>query len=78
MTYLLPGSIQYISCPVVLVIENQELRFENGILAIEYKFNKSYLIDEMYARNDEIVIKLKVNNQINTTNWCGEEQVSFF
>ena len=45
---------------------------------IEYKFNKSYLIDEMYARNDEIVIKLKVNNQINTTNWCGEEQVSFF
>ena len=78
MTYFLPGSIQYISCPVVLLIDGQEFRFDNGISAIEYQFDKSYLIDRMYAQNDEIVVLLKENEQINDINWCGEEQVSFF
>jgi len=78
MTYSLPGCIQYISCPVVLVIDGQEIKFENGTSAIENKYDKSYLIDKMYAHNNEILIKLKVNTQINDINWCGEEQVSFF
>lgn len=78
MTYTLPGSIQYFSCPVVLVIDGKEFKFDNGSAAIEQKYEKNLLIDEMFVRGSEIVIRLKVNDQINTTNWCGEEQVSFF
>ena len=78
MTYSLPESIKYISCPVILIIDNQELRSDNGTLAIEQKFDKYYLIDEMFVRGSEIAIRLKVNDHINSTNWCGEEQVSFF
>lgn len=78
MTYSLPESIKYISCPVILIIDNQELRFDNGTLALERKFDKYYLIDEMFARGSEIAVCLKVNDHINSTNWCGEEQVSFF
>lgn len=78
MTYSLPGSIQYISCPVVIVIDNQEQRFDNGTVAMERKFDKYYLIDEMFACGSEIVIRLKENDQINSTSWCGEEQMSYF
>lgn len=78
MTYSLPESIKYISCPVILIIDNQELRFDNGTLAIERKFDKYYLIGEMFASGSEIVVRLKVNDYINSTNWCGKEQVSYF
>ena len=73
----MPGSIQYITCPVILVIDGHEFRFDNGTAAIEHQFDKSYLIDEMYARNEEIVIFLKANTQRNDINWCGEEAVPF-
>ncbi len=78
MTYSLTVAIQYITCPVVLVTDTQEIRFDNGREAVERKFDKYYLIDEVFARKDEIVVHLKANDKINATNWCGEEQVSFF
>ena len=78
MTYSLFGDLEHISCPVILVAGGQQFRHQNGISAVQQKFDKMYLVDKMFARNGEIIVCLKENKQINATNWCGEEQVSFF
>ena len=78
MKYSLPMEIKSISCSVVFVMEGKELRYDNGLSAVEHYFDRWYIVDKMYARNDEIVVVLKENEQINDTNWCGEEQISFF
>ena len=78
MTYKLNSEISKISAPVTLIIDGNEIEYDNGSLASDANFEKWYLIDEVTVKNDRILIYLKENTQINTTNWCGEEQVSFF
>ena len=78
MAYSLPEIIGKMTCPVVLAIDGQETAFADGSAAVQQKFGKWYLIDKMFARNDEIVVHLKENDKINDTDWCGEERASFF
>ena len=79
MTYKLNPEIGKISAPVTLIIDGRELEYDNGSVAVDTAvFDKWYLIDEVNVKNGRILIYLKENTQINNTNWCGEEQVSFF
>ena len=78
MTYSLPIEIEKISCPVVLTIGELEWRFDNGVAAVNQKHDKRYLIESIYARNDEIIVCLKENEKMNDTSWCEEGQASFF
>ena len=79
MTYKLNRDISKISAPVTLIIDNNEIEYGNGSIAVDTAvFDKWYLIDEISVRDGRVLIHLKENTQINDTNWCGEEQVSFF
>ena len=78
MTYKIEQFVKKIKCPVLVKLEDSELRFENGEQLAEYDFNKSYIISSITAVDSMIVLSLVENNRINDTNWCGEEQVGFF
>ena len=77
MRYKLNPAIGKITSSLVLIINGSELEFENGEEAVNHDFEKNYIVDSMYARNNKVVAVLK-ESEINNTNWVGEEQVSFF
>lgn len=79
MMYKLNPEVSKISAPVTLVVDGKEMNYENGSIAANTAvFDKWYLIDEISVRDGRVLIHLKENTQLNDTNWCGEEQVSFF
>ena len=77
MTYRLNLELKMIKSPVRITAP-MELGFENGEELCNYNFDKYYLIESIFAKDSIIEIALVENIQINTTNWAGEEQVSFF
>lgn len=78
MTYKLDPSVSKITSPILLIYDGYEKVFENGKQLADADFDKYYLIDNISIKDDMIAVKLKENDRINDTNWCGEEQVSFF
>lgn len=78
MKYKLDQSISKIVAPIILVVGDEETVYESGKALADADFDKKYLIDFINVRNGNIVITLKENDMINDTNWCGEEQTSFF
>lgn len=79
MTYKLESIIEKISSPVVLLIDGEErYAYENGKKAYEASYVRYYLISDIRAEREKIYITLVEKTHINDTNWCGEEQVSFF
>ena len=77
MRYRINPAIGKITCPVVLSIESSEKEYANGQLAAEQEFDKNYIVNKLFARDNKIVVVLRENDMINNTNWIGEEQ-SFF
>ena len=71
-------SAEKIISPVSVRYDGQTKEFINGKHLAEYEFEKNYLIDSISVDNGKLIIELKENDNINTTNWVGEEQVSFF
>ena len=79
MTYKLESIIKKISSPVVLVIDGEErYSFANGKDACTQEYDKYLLISDIRSDGSTVYITLVENERINDTNWCGEEQVSFF
>lgn len=79
MTYKLQEFISKITSPVVLLIDGEErFYFENGDKAYQGEYDKNYLVSDIRAQEDKVYITLIENTKINDTNWCGEEEVSFF
>ena len=77
MKFKLNYMIERITSPVVLFTGTSEFEFESGEKAASYEFEKNYVIDSMFVRNNKIIVNLK-EAEINNINWIGEEQVSFF
>lgn len=77
MTYKLNFELKKIKSNIHITAP-MELEFENGEELCDYDFDKHYLIESISAKDSIIEIVLIENTQINTTNWVGEEQVSFF
>ena len=83
MKYRLNNSLKVITSSIVLMIPtgNNEYvmrEYNNGEELVNEDFDTYYLVDDIKAEDNHVVIKLIVNNRINNTNWVGEEQVSFF
>ena len=79
MTYKLQEFIGKISSPVFVIIDEEErFCYENGNKAYQAEYDKYYLVSEIRAQADKVYITLVENKQINDTNWCGEQEVSFF
>lgn len=78
MTYKIDQFVAKITSHLLLSYDGYEKIFENGKQLADADFDKYYLIDSISIKDDMIAIKLKENDRINNTNWCGEEQVSFF
>lgn len=78
MTYKLDPSVAKITSRILLISNGTEKVYENGEQLADADFDKYYLIESISIKDDMIAVKLKENDRINDTNWCGEEQVSFF
>lgn len=78
LNYKLNPELAKIEAPVVLVIDGEELAYENGAALLHLNFKHNYLVEKISARDNMVVVCLKENNEINSMNWVGEEAVSFF
>ena len=78
MTYKLNPIIETITSKTIVVIDDKEFVFNNGKEAVKQEYDHNYLIDSISAKDDTVIVVLKENKLINSTNWMGEEQVSFF
>lgn len=78
MNYKLNPELAKIDAPVILVIDGEEQSYENGTALLHLNFKQNYLVEKISARDNAVIVFLKVNDAINDINWVGEEAVSFF
>ena len=82
MTYKLNPEVRKITSPVILAFcdQHNEQIFQNGRSLADAEFSRPYLIEAMSARGGHVVLILRENDQINTTDGTGEKQqeASFF
>ena len=78
MTYKLNPIIETITSKTIVVIDDKEYVFNNGKEAVKQEYDRNYFVDSISAKDDTVIVVLKENKLINSTNWMGEEQVSFF
>lgn len=74
MTYKLESFIEKIESPIVCVFGNNEVEYDDGSVLSAQTFDRFYLVDSIFFRDDKIVLVMKENDKINTK--CGED--SFF
>lgn len=77
MTYRVEQFVRKITSPVVAKIGDNSIVFHNGEGLASSSFCEPLMIDSIYAENDRIIIELMKNDQVNDTNWVGEEQTFF-
>lgn len=78
MTYKLNSELKKIKSPIVLLLCDQELRFNNGTELAEKEFNKPYIIDTITAKDSVVFITVLEKDNMPTTDWSDEKEVSFF
>ena len=78
MTYKVEQFVRKISSPIIVKIGIEELHFNDGSELAEYKFDRSFVITDLSAKESTVAITLAENENINDTNWVGEEQAGFF
>lgn len=77
MTFKLNPQLRLIKAPVVLVVDAKEQEYPDGESLTALEFDKRYAIDSISARDDTVVMTLKINERVNDITWIGEEAVSF-
>ncbi len=78
MTYKLNSELKKIKSPIVLLLCDQELRFNNGTELAEKEFNKPYIIDTITAKDNVVFITVLEKDNMPTTDGIDEKEVSFF
>ncbi len=78
MTYKLNNEVKKIKTPVVLLLCDQELRFNNGAELAEKEFEQPYIIDTITAKDSLVYITVLEKDNMPTTDWSDEKEVSFF
>lgn len=78
MTFKLEGFVKKLGSPVVLLIDGIEQEYENGLSAYEQSFDKYYIVNSVFTKNDKLYVELVEKDDVNMTNCCGEEQQTFF
>ena len=77
MTFKLNPQLRLIKAPVILVVDGDEYRYPDGEAVAALDFDKRYVIDHISARDNAVVVVLKINDRVNDMTWVGEEAVSF-
>ena len=78
MTYRIEQWVRKITSPVMVKIGDENIKMADGKQLAERSFDRSYLISEVRALDDMILIVLVENDKTNDITWVGEEQASFF
>ena len=78
MTYKLGKNVEKIIAPVIVVSGNDKQEYTNGFALSEAQFSRPYVIQSINAIDNKVILSLIENEQINDTNWVGEEQAGFF
>lgn len=78
MTYKLNSEVKKIKSPIVLLLCDQELRFNNGTELAEKEFNKPYIIDAITAKGSVVFITVLEKDNMPMTDGIDEKEVSFF
>lgn len=78
MTYKIDPEVAKITCPIITMIDEKETRYESEKSLTEQMFNKPYLIKEITASNNTIVLVLIENCIVNSTEWSKDQEISFF
>jgi len=78
MTYRIEQWVRKITSPVMVRIGDENIKMADGKQLAERSFDRSYLISEVSALDDMILIVLVENDKTNDITWVGEEQASFF
>ena len=78
LTYRTEQFVRKISSPVIVKTGTEEIRFSNGSELAEYRFDRRYIVADISANGQDILITLAENELVNDTNWVGEEQEGFF
>lgn len=78
MTYKLNNEVKKINSPIVLLLCDQELRFNNGVELAEKEFFKPYIIDSITAKGSVVFITVLEKDNMPTTDGINEKEVSFF
>lgn len=77
MKFKIDSGVKKINSPIVLLIDGQEQRFENGADLADYEFDKRYSIESITAKDDIIYLSLQEGESFLSSDWTKEE-VSFF
>ena len=82
MTYKLGPEVRKITSPIILSFSDGrgDQRFQDGASLADAVFCRNYLVESLSARNGYVVLTVRENDQINTTDWADGEAVekSFF
>ena len=78
MTYRVEQWVRKITSPVMVKIGDENIKMADGKQLAERSFDRPYLISEVSALDDMILIVLVENDKTNDITWVGEEQASFF
>ena len=77
MKFKIDSGVMRIVSPIVLIIDGQEQRFENGAALADYEFDKRYSIESISAKGDIIYLSAKEGVSSPSSDWT-KEKVSFF
>ena len=77
MKFKIDTGVKKINSPIVLLVNGQEQRFENGAALVDYEFDKRYSIESITAKDDVIYLSVKEGVSLPSSDWAKEE-VSFF
>ena len=78
MTYKLNPELSKISCPIILRGAGDDQEYPNGTALTEQSFHKNYIVENISAKSDAVIITVTENRQTIPIGWVGEEVVSFF
>lgn len=80
MTYKLEAFIEKIKSPIVCIFGDKEVEYADGRELSKEYFDKYWLVESIIAKGDKIILAMRVNEQVNSIDWIGEEAVdkSFF
>jgi hypothetical protein len=77
MTYKLNPAIAKIALPVTLVVDGEQMEFENGKAAAEATFDQRYAVASIRAVGEAVEIELEQLPAVDTS-WGDSASLSFF
>lgn len=77
MTYKLNNGVKKIQSPIVLLLCGQKIRFNNGVELAEKEFDKPYTIETITAKDSVVLITVLEKDNIPSTDWSKDKEISF-